>query len=349
MLAARPLDDQLADPVLLLLRDPQLALVGAAGAGGRGLGGARPHDQGGDRGAGLRRRSARAPPCGRGSRPRPCAARRRRRAPARPWPPGPPAGRGPSCSESSSVVCRDISAVTVFIWRGHLGGVLRGQHHREPHQRRVTVGVVARREPTDRRALVDHALACGVEGRACQRRAGARPPGAWPASGRRRRAAASAAFCATASRRCAEVSAARALVSRFAAATSALLDSSRSPCALRTWLCAWRCFFLSLSSAAASGTAAVTAARASAVQAATIRNRAGFLVTLGKGRSTGEAVQYGEVNRSTVTDGPHTLRYLRVITSVGISVSRTPMIGDAADRHEGVAASRPTRRCWSSA
>ena len=45
-------------------------------------------------------------------------------------------------SVSNMLLCRLISVSTVFIWRGDLGGVLRVEHHREAHQRRVAVWIV---------------------------------------------------------------------------------------------------------------------------------------------------------------------------------------------------------------
>ena len=52
---------------------------------------------------------------------------------------------------------------------GDLGGVRRVEHHREAHQLRVTVGVVAGRELADRRTLLDDALAGLVQGHPGQR------------------------------------------------------------------------------------------------------------------------------------------------------------------------------------
>ena len=191
VLAARPLDDQLADPVLLLLQRAQLAQVGPAGAGGRGLRGTGPADQGGDLGSGRGGRALEPLLADEVGGARPCAGRR------------PPACAFSTLASSAtmlgagllrSVEQRGLLAhqrVDGVHLAGDLGGVLRVQHHREPHQRRVTVGVVARGELADRRTLVDDRAARPCRGRRAPARAGARPPGAGPASARRRRAAAS--------------------------------------------------------------------------------------------------------------------------------------------------------------
>src|SRR5687767_5353094 len=87
-------------------------------------------------------------------------------------------------------------------------------------------------------------------------------------------------------------------------------------------------FFLSRLSACATATTvpvAMASVQTTASARVTRRRRVGEAGVCGEGRSTGQPVQIGEeVNRVTVTDSPQTLRYLRVITSVGISVISTP-------------------------
>jgi hypothetical protein len=166
-LAARTLEDQRPDAVLLLLRGTQLLEVGLASARGLRLRRTAPGDQGRDLRSGGYRSLLEALLAGQvvarsltlhGDR----SLRRLDLGLLRHHP---GAGLLQRRQQRGLLVHQGVHGVHLA---GDLGRVLRVEHHREADQCRVTVGVVAGRQHADLGALVDDLLTRRVEGDAGQ-------------------------------------------------------------------------------------------------------------------------------------------------------------------------------------
>ena len=215
----------------------------------------------------------------------------------------------------------------MFIWLVASAGFCEFRMTDEPHQGGVAVGVVAGRE-------------LGRWPRAARRPGRGPAPGPpGPARAGARRPASRACICcveaarprqvasaAVASRVCAAVRAARARVEPPGRGRQRLAGLVQVALGVAHLAAAPGAASSRRSSAAASGSAVTSPGarpRRRRPSGPGRRIRVEVRRVRGKERTSG-AVQFGEVNGLTVTDGVQTLRYLRVITSVGISVSRTP-------------------------